>query len=226
MGRPIKKKFFGNLISPGGAAGVGGEGIASVAVTGSPTGKNTGTYAATIAAPAIAGGTQAAGTVTVAADRSTVTFTLTTAGSGYLTAPTITSTAANAGGSGTATFTATLTADRQNAIAFGSYLTTGSNQVTNGDILKQEASRRYLVRNSEGVGQCKLVTTSTLTVGTMNIVATDWNGSTYYVKKLTARKAVLVQSTVSTAFLVGNGVSTGWTLNAATGTVVTISDTI
>ena len=60
----------------------------------------------------------------------------------------------------------------------------------------------------------------------MNIVATDWNGSTYYVRKLTAHKAVLVQSTVSTAFLVGNGISTGWTLDAATGTVVTIANTI
>jgi len=226
MGRPIKKSFFGNLISPGGLSGVGGEGIASVAVTGSPTGKNTGTYAATITAPAIEGGTQAAGTVTVAANGSTVTFTLTTAGSGYLTAPTVTSTAANAGGSGTATFTATLTSTRPNAIAFNSYLTTGSSAVSNGDIIKQEASRRYLVRNSQGTGQCILVTTSTLVAGEMNMIATDWNGSTYYVRKLTARKAVLIQSTLTTAFLLGNNVSTGWTLDAATGTVVTISDTI
>jgi len=221
MGRPIKKQFFGNLISP-----VGGESIASVAVTGSPTGKNTGTYAATIAAPAIAGGTQAAGTVTVAADRSTVTFTLTTAGSGYLTAPTITSTAANAGGSGTATFTATLTSTRPDTIAFTSYLTTGSTGVTNGDIIKQESTRRYLVRNSEGVGQCKLLTTSTLTAGTMNIVATDYNGSTYFVSKLTAHKVRLIQYMESGSFLVADGASTGWTLNGATGTVVTIANTI
>ena len=71
-----------------------------------------------------------------------------------------------------------------------------------------------------------LTATSTLIPGTMNIVATDWNGSTYYVKKLTARKAVLVQSTVSTSFLVGDGVATGWTLGSATGTIVTISHTI
>jgi hypothetical protein len=60
----------------------------------------------------------------------------------------------------------------------------------------------------------------------MNIIATDANGSTYFVRKLTARKAVVVQSTLSTAFLVGNGVSTGWTLDAASGTIVSITDTI
>ena len=83
-----------------------------------------------------------------------------------------------------------------------------------------------MVQNTQGQGQCILTATSLLIPGTMNILATDWNGSTYYVKKLTARKAVVVQSTVSTAFLVGNGVSTGWTLNGATGTVVSIAHTI
>jgi hypothetical protein len=58
----------------------------------------------------------------------------------------------------------------------------------------------------------------------MNIVATDWNGSTYWVKKLTARRAVLVQSTASTAFLIADGASAGWSLAAATGTVVTIAN--
>jgi len=128
-------------------------------------------------------------------------------------------------GSGLSVTTA-LTTTTNNAIAFNSFLTTGTSAVSNGDILKQEASRRYLVNNSQGQGQCILVTTSTLTAGQMNIVATDWNGSTYYVRKLTARKAVVVQTTATGSFLVGNGVATGWTLNAATGTIVTIADTI
>jgi len=128
-------------------------------------------------------------------------------------------------GSGLSVTTA-LTTTTNNAIAFNSFLTTGTSAVSNGDILKQEASRRYLVNNSQGQGQCILVTTSTLTAGQMNIVATDWNGSTYYVRKLTARKAVVVQTTATGSFLVGNGVATGWTLGAATGTIVTISDTI
>jgi hypothetical protein len=92
--------------------------------------------------------------------------------------------------------------------------------------LKQEASKRYLVQNAQGQGQCKLVAAATLAAGEMNIIATDANGSTYFVKKLTARKAVVAQSTMSTAFLVGDGVSTGWTLDAASGTIVSITDTI
>ena len=115
---------------------------------------------------------------------------------------------------------------RQDAISFISYLTTGSNSVVGGDILKQESSRRYLVQNAQGQGQCKLITTSTLTAGTMNIIATDWNGSTYFVNKLTAHRAIVVQSTASTAFLVLDGASTGWTLGAATGTIVTIAHTL
>ena len=300
MGRPIKKKFFGNLTTPyqnhatGGKTGVGGEGVGSITVSNTGTVYSQGTTL-TFSAPQVSGGITATGHATFT-EFGTGKYGITdvvidNAGTGYLTAPTLTVTTAtgvaytSTGTSGAAAIyptstlgisvgmqvlganinagatyvtsivngvvnlsannagtvnasiqfrdfginfakTVNLTTTTQNAIAFGSYLTTGSNQVTNGDILKQEASRRYLVRNSEGVGQCRLVTTSTLTVGTMNIVATDWNGSTYYVRKLTARKAVLVHSTVSTAFLVGNGVSTGWTLNGATGTVVTISDTI
>ena len=115
---------------------------------------------------------------------------------------------------------------RQDAISFISYLTTGSNSVVGGDILKQESSRRYLVQNAQGQGQCKLVTTGALTAGTMNIIATDWNGSTYFVNKLTAHRAIVVQSTASTAFLVLDGASTGWTLGAATGTIVTIAHTL
>ena len=120
----------------------------------------------------------------------------------------------------------TSTINRQDAIQFTSYLTTGSSAVSGGDILKQESSRRYLVQNAQGQGQCKLVTTATLTAGTMNIIATDWNGSTYFVRKLTAHRAIVVRSTVSTAFLVGDGISTGWTLGGATGTVVTIAHTV
>lgn len=121
--------------------------------------------------------------------------------------------------------TVSLTTTVLNAISLSSYLTTGTQALSTGDIIKQEASRRYLINNAEGQGQCILVTTSTLAAGQMNIVATDWNGSTYYVKKLTARKAVLVQSTGSTSFLIGNGVATGWTLGAATGTIVTLAHT-
>ena len=146
----------------------------------------------------------------------------TEAGSGYLKTESLSIT-----GTGAPAVTAINYTNRQNAIAFTSYISTGSQARTNGDIIKQEASRRYLIQNSDGIGQCKLITTSTLTAGTMNIIATDYNGSTYYVNKLTAHKAHLVRKTSAGAgYLIADNVSTGWTLNGATGTVVTITHTV
>lgn len=116
----------------------------------------------------------------------------------------------------------TLTSSKQNAIAGQAFITGGSAKVY--DIKKQEASRRYLVKTADGQGQCKLVTTSTLTAGTMNIVATDVNGSTYYVRKLTARRAILVQDTVSGSFAFENNSAAGWTLGAASAGIVSIAN--
>lgn len=113
-----------------------------------------------------------------------------------------------------------ITSTTTNAIAFTSYLSTGSSAVTGGDIQKQEASRRYSVKNSQGVGQVKLVTAEPLVAGTMFIVATDKNGSTYYVKKLTARRATLVRKTMSGSYEYATNQAAGWTLgSASTGTV-------
>ena len=247
MGRPIKKKFFGNLINPyqnhanNGRTGVGAEGIASIAVTNTLTNAGYSTSTAvtwTASAPQTAGGRAASGTATVLYEPGLATAGLaqpgritalqvTDAGSGYSSTGSVTLTFSPVKVAGTATtVNLSLTSGTQDAIALFSYLTTGTSKVNSGDILKQESSRRYLVQNSQGQGQCRLVSTSTLAAGEMCIIATDYNGSTYLVTKLTARKAVLTQSTVSTAFLVGNGVSTGWTLGAATGTVVSIAHTI
>ena len=107
----------------------------------------------------------------------------------------------------------------ENAIAFTSFLLAkdgGANAVTGGDIHKQESSRRYLVENSEGIGQVKLVATDALTAGTMNIIATDGAGSTYFVRKLTAKKAYLVNRT-STSTAVVSGLVAQWTLTGSTG---------
>ena len=237
MGRPIKKQFFGSLTKnqaklAGGTTGVGGEGIASVAAQPGNVGSmRTGTYAipaASIGAPQIAGGRKPTLNAVVSASN-TYGVTVVTAGSGYTSAPTITFNASitTSTATGSAVPIATLTSNRPDTISFTSRIIGGTAQ-TAGDIIKQEGSRRYLIQNSDGKGICKLVTTATgsLIVGQMNIVATDWNGSTYFVSKLTAHKAVLVRSTASTAFLVGNGISTRWTLAAATGTVVTIANTI
>ena len=116
--------------------------------------------------------------------------------------------------------TVSLTSSTTNdAITIISYLTTASQSRTNGDILKQESSRRYLVQNVDGQGICHL-TTGTLTTGTMHIIGTDFGGATYWVTKLTARRAVVANRTSTSTAYVVTGRSVKWTLGAATGTGV------
>ena len=228
MGRPINKKYFGNTNSPydneqtDGNSGVGGEGVATI------TKNNTGTFyttSTTIAlaftAPQITGGVAPTGRVTTNTAGNVATVTLLTAGTGYTSAPTAT---VVGGTTGTvATFNITLFASTvtQNAIAFSSYLLAkdgGVSARTGGDILKQESSRRYLVQNSDGIGQCKLVPTDALTVGTMNLIATDGSGATFFVEKLTAHRATVVGRTNTGTSSVSSGTAVGWTLGVATGT--------
>jgi hypothetical protein len=221
MGRPIKKKFFGNTNTGITGQGVGGEAVATIAKNNTGTDYTTSTtISLTFTAPQIAGGAAATGNVTTNALGNVSTVTLTDGGSGYTSAPTAIVTGGTAGT--TATFTVALSTTLQNAISGNAYVAGGS--AKSFDIIKQEASKRYLVRTADGTDQCKLVTTSTLAAGEMNIVATDWNGSTYWVRKLTARRAILVQDTVSGSFLISNGASTGWTLGSSTGTIVTLAN--
>jgi hypothetical protein len=109
----------------------------------------------------------------------------------------------------------------QDAIAITSYLTTGSSAVSGGDIIKQESSRRYLVRNSQGIGQVRIGagtgTNHVLSPGQAHIIATDGGGATYYVTKLTAHKATLINRTSTSTALITDLVA-GWTLGVATGT--------
>ena len=98
-------------------------------------------------------------------------LTVTDAGTGYSSTASVTLTFSPARVAGTATtFAAVLSTGRQNAIAFISYLTTGSSAVAAGDILKQEASKRYLVQNSQGQGQCKLVASPTLAAANLYLM--------------------------------------------------------
>jgi hypothetical protein len=125
-------------------------------------------------------------------------------------------------GSG-ATFTVGLTAVEADTgtIACTAYLTTGSSAVKSA-IIKQEGSHRYFVENDQGRGTCLLATTSTLTAGQMTIIANDTNGSTYYVKKLTSRKAVIYQKTVNGSFLFNDEAVVGWTTGAPSTGIVQI----
>jgi len=137
-------------------------------------------------------------------------------------------------GSG-ATFTVGLTQAELDTgnIACTAYISTASSAVSSA-IIKQEGSHRYLVENAQGRGICKL-TTGTVTAGLMSITATDANGNTYSVTKLTARKATVTRKTQNGSNAWVYGVldpNTGtyldvarWTAGSAVGTDKTLSTT-
>lgn len=247
MGRPIKKRFFGNLITPyqnhetGGRTGVGGEYISSLLVTNTATnsGYSTTTAVTWVAsAPQIAGGVAASGTAEVSYVGGTgrvQTLTVVNSGTGYTTTSSLALTYSPTSAGTAVTFLATTsTAARLDAISIISYLTTGSSAVSGGDIMKQESSRRYLVQNSQGQGTCILSTGHAgPTAGQMQIIATDAGGATYWVTKLTARMARVVNRlNTSTAYYVTNEMAP-WTIgNATTATgytgtgVISLSHTV
>lgn len=220
MGRPIKKKFFANLNT----SGVGGEGVASIAKNNTGTLYTTSTtIALTFTAPQVAGGVAATGQVTTNALGNVATVTLTSSGSGYTSTPTATVDEATTGT--VATFTVTLTSSRANGISFTSYIPGGGAARTGGDIIKQESSHRYLVRNSDGTGQCRLVASNSPVAGQMFMVATDSLGSTYWVTKLTARRAIVTRrSDGGSGYEFATNSRAGWTLGSASTGVVSIAN--
>jgi hypothetical protein len=119
----------------------------------------------------------------------------------------------------------TVTSTVLDAIQIVSYLPTASQSRTGGDIIKQESSRRYLVQNSDGVGICRLAT-GVLTAGQMHIIATDWTGASYYVTKLTAHKATVVNRYNTSTAIYTTGQVAPWTIGTTTGTYITLSHTI
>lgn len=118
-----------------------------------------------------------------------------------------------------------LTSTNQNGITVYAYVPGGSSGVL-GDINKQEASRRYLVTTAQGQGQCILVTTSTLTSGQMYMTAVDVTGASYFVDKLTSRRARLYRYLDNGGtFEFADGDVARWSLDAATtGTVQIVNN--
>ena len=230
MGRPLNKKYFANTnYQDFGTANVGGESVASVAVTGTFAGKTLGTYdipASVISAPGITGGVKPTLTLTMLTE-DTASVAVVTPGSGYLTAVTISGAALQAlGGAGTGTvvLTATMTSGasaRQNGIKAETQYGSGDAEILTGDVIKQVSTRRYKVQTSQATSIFKLVTTETKGEGEMSIMATDSAGGTYLVAKLTARQAVLVptanahggSSSAGTQFASGTGAK--WTFGSA-----------
>lgn len=214
MGRPIKSKYFGT--SKG--VGIGGEGISVITLGTAPV--STQSITVVIGSPTVPGGVQAVATANKTGNTVT-SVTVDTAGTGYVSAPAISFTGSNMTTVGSAT--ATLLTSVSDVIAVTAFIpaAAGGTSALTGDILEQVASKKYRVMTSEGTGTCKLVTTSSISAGQMYMRATDQNGSTYFVRKLTAHKAVLIQDTVSGSFEFNTNEAAGWTLgSAATGIVV------
>ena len=127
-------------------------------------------------------------------------------GSGYIGTETITFTTAPNGGEVRATGTIVLTTDntairpgqngnQENAIIIYANTSSGGTTAKIGDIIKQSNTRSYKVKTADGIKVCKLGTTATPAPRGAYIKATDDNGNTYFVTKLTAHKATLVQWT-------------------------------
>lgn len=218
MGRPIKSKYFGTAKG----TGTGGEGVATIAVNTTGTlYASSATLTVSFTAPQVPGGVAATAQATTNGSGTITGVTLLTAGSGYTSTPTASLTASTTGTTGT--FAVTLTTSVSDVIACTAFIPGGSSAVT-GDIREQVASKKYRVTTAQGTGVCKLVTTASPTAGQMFIGATDANGSTYFVKKLTARRAVLVQRTVNGSFLFANNAAAGWSIDAASAGVVLLDN--
>ena len=123
------------------------------------------------------------------------------------------------------------TTSQINALTVNAFVAGGSSGVI-GDIVKQESSKRYLVKTAQASGvpsQCKLVAVATgsLVEGEMNIVASDTSSpaSTYYVTKLTAHRAVLTRAANGgSGYEYATGAVAGWTTSTASTGVVSIGN--
>jgi hypothetical protein len=155
-------------------------------------------------------------------------ITVTEKGSGY-TSP-VDAQVTFSGGTG-AVATATLTTstglvgsatNQENAIVIRAKIDSEAT-VRIGDIIKQSSARRYKVKTSDGIAICKLVADDTPATAEAYVKATDANGNTYYVTKLTARRATLTQWTQNgeATWLFATGSTAPWTFTStANGRVI------
>jgi hypothetical protein len=186
---------------------------------------NRGSYEALVASGPAVNATYGAG-LTITPTYRAKAVVITEKGSGYTSAPT--------GGSLTfsQSVTATSTAlttdsglvgsatNQENAIIIHANID-GTTAVA--DIIRQVRTRGYKVKTAiDGVGVCNLVADDTPAVGRAYITATDNNGNTYFVTKLTAHKATLTQwYNNESEWLVADGASAPWSFTStANGRVI------
>ena len=158
-----------------------------------------------------------------------VDSTITEKGSGYTGDETITVTTANSATGTVPAGTIVLTTD-SGARAAGKNYNVATNQdnaivihanvggeggTLVGDIREQVGSRRYRVTTSDGTAVCKLVADNTPATKEAYVQATDDNGNTYYVVKLTAHRATLIQWVNNEAdWLYADNAVAGWTFGS------------
>jgi hypothetical protein len=151
-----------------------------------------------------------------------LSVTVTTAGSGYISVadalPTFSA------GTATATGAAVLTSTTEPAITPYA-VTIDGGTVLPADIIKQTGDNNYIMETTEGQTLCTLGTTDTPVFGGAYLLATDANGSTYYVTKLTAHLAVLTQKAMVGSYVWQTGELAPWGLEAADNLVVQIDNT-
>ena len=205
-----------------------GWGVSTVAVAteGDYTAISNGAQATSVAP---AGGTGATLTITYGVK----SVAITQKGSGY----TNVADAAPTFSAGAATGTSVLTTDsgatnnndnastnQENAIVATAQLAGGSD--TTVDIISQKGARRFKVTDGTRTGVCELTASGSLSNGQMSIIATDARGNTYYVTKLTAKKATLAQKewVDNGDWVFNDGGVAQWGFSIASGAIVQVAN--
>jgi hypothetical protein len=109
--------------------------------------------------------------------------------------------------------------NQENAIRMTAFLTGGSAGEV--DIIRQVSTRRYKVTDGTRTGIVKLAETEADAAGECSILATDADSGTYFVTKLTGRKATLKRGTGT---VYADGAAVQWTFGTATATICKISN--
>jgi hypothetical protein len=218
MSRPLKKSLFGNT-NFGSAStttddGLGGGSLGSITqfIKGSPN--LTGTLTVTIDPPEEPGGVQATATATVT--NGDVTFVITNPGSGYRdisTTSIVTSTSGQSVFFGLGyRFFVTLTGGVEHIRITANVLGLSNNTV---DIVRQMSSRKFLVKNANGVAVAQMHPAGiyyygNLPDGYMFFYAHDNASARYIVSKITAHRVTIVQDPTSSGHLFASGTSVRW----------------
>jgi hypothetical protein len=221
MSRPLKKALFGNTnFGVAGTTtddGLGGGSVTSIqqVIKGSPN--LTGTLTVTIDPPDEPGGVQATATATVSAGN--VTFVITNPGSGYRSIAdlqVVSTSGQNAGMFGISPlgydFATVLTGGVEHIRITANVLGLSNNTA---DIVRQMSSRKFLVKNANGVAAAQIhpagiYYAGNLPAGFMFFYATDNASARYIVSKISAHKLTLVRDPTSSGWLFASGSSVKW----------------